>query len=130
VNVNDIRYQFWYTKDVHFDYLCNFIYLYWQTYFYIHMKQNLLRNSNGTKTKIKQKLAVSFNHTYRYIDDVLLINNHNFHNDVHLIYPNLLHIYIFYLILTQMADWQHYMTNVMTYSNGRLTTLYDKRDDF
>jgi hypothetical protein len=42
--------------------------------------QKLLRNNN----KI---LAVSFNHTFRYIDDVLSINNHNFHNYVHLIYP-------------------------------------------
>jgi hypothetical protein len=25
-----------------------------------------------------KKLAVSFNHTFRYIDDVLSINNHNF----------------------------------------------------
>jgi hypothetical protein len=25
-------------------------------------------------------LAMSFNHTFRYIDDVLSINNHNFHN--------------------------------------------------
>jgi hypothetical protein len=28
------------------------------------------------------------NHTYRYIDDVLSINNHNFHNYIHLIYPD------------------------------------------
>jgi hypothetical protein len=41
--------------------------------------QKLLRNNN-------KKLAVSFNHTFRYIDDVLSINNHNFHNYVHLIY--------------------------------------------
>jgi hypothetical protein len=27
-----------------------------------------------------KKLALSFNHTFRYIDDVLSINNHNFHN--------------------------------------------------
>jgi hypothetical protein len=35
-----------------------------------------------------KKLAVSFNHIFRYINDVLLINNHNFHNYVHLIYPD------------------------------------------
>jgi hypothetical protein len=39
--------------------------------------QKLLRDENG-------KLAVS----YRYIDDVLSINNYNFHNYVHLIYHN------------------------------------------
>ena len=31
-------------------------------------------------------------HTFRYIDDVLSINNHNFHNYVHLIYPDELDI--------------------------------------
>jgi hypothetical protein len=40
----------------------------------------LLRDNN-------KKLAVSFNHTSRYIDDVLSINNHDFHNCVHLVYP-------------------------------------------
>ena len=38
---------------------------YWQTYFYIHMRQNLFRNCCRI---ITNKLAVSFNHTY--IDDV------------------------------------------------------------
>jgi hypothetical protein len=41
--------------------------------------QKLLRDNN-------KKLAVSFSHTFRYIDDVLSINNHNFHNYVRLIY--------------------------------------------
>ena len=41
--------------------------------------QKLLRDKN-------KKLVVSFNLTYRYIDDVLSINNYNFHNYVHLIY--------------------------------------------
>jgi hypothetical protein len=40
--------------------------------------QKLLQDNN-------KKLAVLFNHTFRYIDDVLSINNHNFHNYVHLI---------------------------------------------
>ena len=47
--------------------------------------QKLLRDKN-------KKLAVSFNLTYRYIDDVLSINNHNFHNYVHFIYPDELNI--------------------------------------
>ena len=46
--------------------------------------QKLLRDNN-------KKLAMSFNHTFRYIDDVLSINNH-FHNYVHLIYPDDLEI--------------------------------------
>jgi hypothetical protein len=36
---------------------------------------------------IRKKLAVSFNHTFRYIDDVLSNTNHNFHKHVYLIYP-------------------------------------------
>ena len=47
--------------------------------------QKLLRDKN-------KKLVVSFNLTYRHIDDVLSINNHNFHNYVHLIYPDELEI--------------------------------------
>jgi hypothetical protein len=64
-----------------------------------------------------KRLALSFNHTFRYIDDVLSINNNNFHNYVHVIYPDELEIkdttesdksasYLetFYLILTPMGD--------------------------
>jgi hypothetical protein len=47
--------------------------------------QKLLQDNN-------KNLAVSFNHTFRYIDDVLSINNHNFHNYVHLIYLDELEI--------------------------------------
>jgi hypothetical protein len=43
--------------------------------------QKLVQDNN-------KKLAVSLNHTFKYIDDVLTINNHNFHNYVHLIYPD------------------------------------------
>jgi hypothetical protein len=49
------------------------------------MRQKLLRDNN-------KKLAVSYNHTFRYIDDVLSINNDNYHNYVHLIYPDELEI--------------------------------------
>jgi hypothetical protein len=40
----------------------------------------------------KQKNSISFNHTFRYIDNVPSTNNHNFHNYVHLIYPDELKI--------------------------------------
>ena len=40
----------------------------------------------------KKKLAVSFNLTFRYIDDILSINNDNFHTYVNTIYPNELEI--------------------------------------
>jgi hypothetical protein len=48
-------------------------------FFFYHMRQNLLLDNNKT-------LAVSFNHTFRYINDVLSINNHSFHIYVHLMY--------------------------------------------
>jgi hypothetical protein len=73
-------------------------------------------------------MAVSFNHTYRYIDDVPSINNHNFHNYVHLIYPDELEI----KDTTESDKSASYLDILVNIdSNGRLTTtLYDKRDDF
>jgi hypothetical protein len=47
--------------------------------------QKLLQDNN-------KKLAVSFNNKFKYIDDVLSFNNHNFHDYVHLIYPDELEI--------------------------------------
>jgi hypothetical protein len=47
--------------------------------------QKLLQNNN-------KRLAVSFNHTVRYIGDVPPINNYNFHNYVYLIYLDELEI--------------------------------------
>ncbi len=40
----------------------------------------------------KKTLAVAFNSTFRYIDDVLSINNDNFHSYVDTIYPGELEI--------------------------------------
>jgi len=37
--------------------------------------------------KGENKLAQPFNYTFRYIDDVLSLNNKNFRNFLHLIYP-------------------------------------------
>jgi hypothetical protein len=86
-----------------------------------HFVQKLLRGNN-------KKLAVSFNHTFRYIDDVLSINNHNFHNYVHLTYPDELQI----KDITESDKSASYLDILLNIdSNGRLTTtLYDKRDDF
>ena len=80
--------------------------------------QKLLRDKD-------KKLAVSFNLTYRYIDDVLLINNHN---HVHLIYPDELEI----KDTTESDSCASYLDILLNIdSDGRLTTtLYDKRDDF
>jgi hypothetical protein len=83
--------------------------------------QKLLRDAN-------KKTAVSFNHIFRYIDDVLSINNCNFHNYVHLIYPDELEI----KDATEYNKSASYLDIVFNIdSNGRLTTsLYHKRDDF
>jgi hypothetical protein len=70
-----------------------------------------------------KKLAVSFNHTFRYIDDVLSINNHNFQNYVHLIYPDELEI----KDTTESDRSSSYLDILLNIDpNGRLTTsLYD-----
>jgi hypothetical protein len=74
--------------------------------------QKLLRNSN-------KKLAVSFNHAFRYIDDVLSINNHNFHNYVHLIYPDELEL----KDTTESDKSASYLDILLNIDpNGRLTT--------
>jgi hypothetical protein len=71
---------------------------------------------------------VSFNHTFKYIDDVLSINNDNFHHYIHLIYPDELEI----KDSTESDKSASYLDTLINIdSNGRLTTtLYDKRDDF
>ena len=58
---------------------------------------------------------------------VLSINNNNFHNYVHLIYPDELEI----KDTTKSDRCASYFDNLLNIdSNGRLTTtLYDKRDD-
>ena len=75
-----------------------------------------------------KKLVVSFNHSFRYIDDVLSINNHIFHNYVHLIYLDELDI----KDTTESDKSASYLDILLNIDyNGRLTTsLYDKRDDF
>jgi hypothetical protein len=81
--------------------------------------QKLLRDNN-------KKLAVSFNHTFRYIDDVLSITNHNFQNYVHLIYPDELHIKDT-TESNKSASYSDILLNID--SNGRITTSqYDKRN--
>ena len=82
--------------------------------------QKLLRDKNQKACRVLQP--------YRYIDDVLSINNHNFHNYVHLIYPNELEIND----TTESDRCASYLDILLNIdSNGRLTTtLYDKCDDF
>jgi hypothetical protein len=61
-------------------------------------------------------------------DEVLSINNHNFHNYVHLLYIDELEI----RDTTESDKFASYLDNLLNIdSNGRLTTtLYNKRDDF
>jgi len=74
--------------------------------------------------KGEKKLAQSFNYTFRYIDDVLSLNNKNFSNFLHLIYPvervvkdttyspNSASYLTFTLNMTLMEPWQlHFMIN-------------------
>ena len=71
---------------------------------------------------------MSFNHTFRYIDDVLSINNQSFHDYVHLIYHDELKT----KDTTESDKYALYPDILLNInSNGRLTiSLYDKRDDF
>ena len=83
--------------------------------------QKLVREKNKT-------LAVAFNSTFRYIDDVLSINNVNFHSYVNSIYPCELEIKD-----TTDSDMSVSYLDILLEkdSDGNLTTkLYDKRDDF
>jgi hypothetical protein len=70
---------------------------------------------------------VSFIHTFEYIDDVLPINNHNYHSYVHLICPDELEIKET-TEYDKSASYRDISLNID--SNGRLTSPYDKRDDF
>ena len=78
-------------------------------------------------TNKQKKLAASFNFTFRYIDDVLSMNNDAFHHHLHDIYPPELEI----KETTESLTSASYLDLLLTVSNGILSTkLYDKRDDF
>jgi hypothetical protein len=82
--------------------------------------QKLLRNKKKTRHVLQPY--------FRYIDDVLSIKNHNFHNYVHLIYPDELEIKDT-TESDKSASYLHILLNID--SKVRLTkSLYDKHDDF
>ena len=83
--------------------------------------QELLRKKN-------KNLAISFNSTFRYIDDVLSLNNSKFGDYVERIYPIELEI----KDTTDTVKSASYLDLHLEIDNeGRLKTkLYDKRDDF
>ena len=76
----------------------------------------------------KKRLASQFNFTYRYIDDVLSINNPDFENYLGQMYPPELEI----KDTTESNTSASYLDLLLSIGrNGQLhTSLYDKRDDF
>jgi hypothetical protein len=82
----------------------------------------------GLLKKNEKKLARSFNFTFRYIDDVLTLNNSRFGDFVDRIYPIELEI----KDTTEIDRSASYLNlHLEIDSEGRLRTkLYDKRDDF
>ena len=75
----------------------------------------------------KKHLAQQFNFTYRYIDDVLTLNNKKIAVYLEFIYPCELEI----KETTETAASSSYLDCYLSIDNGKLTTrLYDKRDDF
>jgi hypothetical protein len=83
--------------------------------------QKLLHEKN-------KPLAVVFNSTFRYIDDVLSINNDQFHSYVYSIYPSELEI----KDTTESSTSASYLDVLLNIDfGGKLTTqLYEKRDYF
>ena len=82
----------------------------------------------GFLKKKEKKLARSFNFTFRYIYDVLSLNNSRFGDFVDRIYPIELEI----MDTTYTNRYASYLDlHLEIDSEGRLrTNLYDKRDDF
>ena len=75
----------------------------------------------------QKKLAACFNFTFRYIDDVLSLNNDAFDHHLHAIYPPELEI----KETTESSESASYLDLLLSVSDGHLSTkLYDKRDDF
>jgi hypothetical protein len=91
----------------------------------IRMRQTSCR---GFSRKSEKKLARSFNFTFRYIDDVLSLNNSRFGDFVDRIYPIELEI----KDTTDTDRSASYLDlHLEIDSEGRLRTkLYAKRDDF
>ena len=81
----------------------------------------------GLLQQKQKKLAQSFNYTYRYIDDVLSLNNSKLSDHLHNIYPDELEI----KDTTESAHSASYLDLLLDSHDTTLCTkLYDKRDDF
>ena len=87
--------------------------------FYMHMRhQELLKN----KGRIVAQASSS---SFRYIDDVLSLNNYRFGNYLHNIYPNEFEV----KDTTDVQQYASYLDLEINNSGGLKTKLYDKRDD-
>ena len=95
------------------------------TCYFIRMRQTSYR---GFSRKNEKKLARSFNFTFRYIDDVLSLNNSRFGDFVDCIHP----IEFEVKDTTNTDRSASYLDlHLDIDSEGRLRKkLYDKRDDF
>ena len=75
----------------------------------------------------KKHLAQQFNFTYRYIDDVLSLENRKFAEYLKFIYPRELEI----KETTETEPSSSYLDCYLYIENGKLTyRLYNKQDDF
>ena len=75
-----------------------------------------------------RKLDWSFNLCYRYIDDLIVLNNEKFVDCVKDIYPSELNVEK----ANRLDDQANYLdlAFIIGNNNGLCTKLYDKRDDF
>ena len=81
------------------------------------------------KTKLKQnsQLAKTFSCTFRYIDDLLTLNNPNFVDEIKNIYPTQLEL----KKTTETDSKLSYLDLEINILDGKFTTtVYDKRDGF
>ena len=82
----------------------------------------------GLQLKGEKHLAQSFNFTFRYIDDVLSLNNNRFEDFVDIIYPDELEI----KDTTESDKHASYLDLHLEHDKdyNLFVKLYDKRDDF
>ena len=71
-----------------------------------------------TKLSKFEKQKTSFNLTFRYIDDVLSLNNPNFNYYIDVIYPKELEI----KYTTDAPKWANYLDHLEFDEDGRLFT--------